>query len=195
MSKYFRLGLKHQEILYCLAHFHDDIFSIQTLQRITQKRWLYRRKYNSDILKVVEFVAAQCDSYGQMHGYRWMHAKCLQNYLVVSQDTVRIIMHIVAPAGIEKRKTRRLQRRRYLNPGPNFVWHIDGYDKLSRYGICIHGCVDGFSRAIIWLKAYYTNHDPRVIASYFMECVQVKNTCPQRARADRGTENGHVEQM
>ena len=96
-------------------------------------------------------------------------------------------MHIVAPAGIGKRKARRLQRRQYLNPGPNFVWHIDGYDKLSRYGICIHGCVDGFSRAIIWLKAYYTNHDPRVVASYF--------TCPQRVRADRGTENGHVEQM
>ncbi|XP_041361772.1 uncharacterized protein LOC121377750 [Gigantopelta aegis] len=88
-----------------------------------------------------------------------------------------------------------MQRRKYMNPGPNFVWHIDGYDKLSRYGICIHGAVDGFSRKIIWLQAYHTNKDPRVIAGYFMESVGIENKCPQRIRADRGTENGHVEQM
>lgn len=27
--------------------------------------------------------------------------------------------------------------------GANYCWHIDGYDKLSPYGLPIHGCVDG----------------------------------------------------
>ena len=27
--------------------------------------------------------------------------------------------------------------------GPNFIWHMDGYDKLKPYGITIHGCIDG----------------------------------------------------
>ena len=27
--------------------------------------------------------------------------------------------------------------------GPNFTWHVDGYDKLTPYGITIHGCIDG----------------------------------------------------
>lgn len=31
----------------------------------------------------------------------------------------------------------------YINQGPNFVWHVDGYDKLSPYGLDIHGCIDG----------------------------------------------------
>ena len=31
----------------------------------------------------------------------------------------------------------------YLKQGPDFLWHLDGYDKLSRYGFCIHGCIDG----------------------------------------------------
>ena len=26
---------------------------------------------------------------------------------------------------------------------PNYVWHMDGYDKLSQYGFNIHGCADG----------------------------------------------------
>ena len=27
--------------------------------------------------------------------------------------------------------------------GPDFVWHIDGYDKLKPYGFPIHFCIDG----------------------------------------------------
>lgn len=28
--------------------------------------------------------------------------------------------------------------------GPNYVWHLDGYDKLKPYGFAIHACIDGF---------------------------------------------------
>ena len=30
------------------------------------------------------------------------------------------------------RSTRKLKRRQYQNQGPNFCWHLDNYDKLSR---------------------------------------------------------------
>ena len=53
---------------------------------------------------------------------------------------------------VNLRKRRRLRRRSYANPGPNFRWHIDGYDKLKPHGFPIHGAIDGFSRKIIWLK-------------------------------------------
>lgn len=55
------------------------------------------------------------------------------------------------------RSRRRLQRRVYHNKGPNYLWHLDAYDKLKPYGICIHGCIDGFSRHIMWLKAGTVN--------------------------------------
>ena len=28
--------------------------------------------------------------------------------------------------------------------GPDFVWHLDRYDKLKPYGFVIHGCIDGY---------------------------------------------------
>ena len=31
----------------------------------------------------------------------------------------------------------------FLFQGPNFLGHIDGYDKLKAYGFAIHGCIDG----------------------------------------------------
>ena len=32
------------------------------------------------------------------------------------------------------------------------MWHVDGNDKLIGFGFYIHGCVDGYSRKVIWLK-------------------------------------------
>ena len=72
------------------------------------------------------------------------------------------------------------------------MWHVDGYCKLTPYGLAIHGCIDGyveirqyvavvtiyisatysFSRKIIWLKLSNTNSDPRVIARYYLESIE-----------------------
>ena len=54
--------------------------------------------------------------------------------------------------GTARRKSRRLSRRLYFSKGPNFLWHIDGYDKLKPYGICIHGCIDGSVRKFNYLS-------------------------------------------
>jgi hypothetical protein len=35
-------------------------------------------------------------------------------------------------------------------PGPNFLWCLDGYEKLKRYGFQVYACIDAYSRCIIW---------------------------------------------
>ncbi|CAC5426268.1 unnamed protein product [Mytilus coruscus] len=82
-----------------------------------------------------------------------------------------------------------------MNNGPNYIWHMDGYDKLKPYGICIHGCIDGFSRNIMWLEADTTNKDPYVIAGYFIDTVREVGGCSRCIRADLGTENGIVREL
>ncbi|KAJ8284258.1 hypothetical protein COCON_G00031080 [Conger conger] len=72
---------------------------------------------------------------------------------------------------------------------------MDSYDKLKPYGIGINGCIDGFSLFVVWMEAYTTNNDPKVIADYYMKCVTRLGGCPERIRADNGTENGHVANM
>ena len=47
---------------------------------------------------------------------------------------------------------RRLKRSQYYACGPNFIWHVDGYDKLKQFVFCIHGSSDAFSRKILWLE-------------------------------------------
>ncbi|RXN12120.1 hypothetical protein ROHU_010306 [Labeo rohita] len=72
---------------------------------------------------------------------------------------------------------------------------MDSYDKLKPYGIAINGCTDGFSRFVLWMEAYNTNSDPKVIADYYISTVTRIGGCPERLRADPGTENGHVKDM
>jgi hypothetical protein len=37
----------------------------------------------------------------------------------------------------------------YIVPGPNWIWSIDGYDKLSPFGIEIYACINAYSQNII----------------------------------------------
>uniref|UniRef100_A0A8W8JNR0 Protein kinase domain-containing protein n=1 Tax=Magallana gigas TaxID=29159 RepID=A0A8W8JNR0_MAGGI len=49
-----------------------------------------------------------------------------------------------------------------------------------------------FSRRVIWLEADITNKRPEVVAEYYLSAVQLLKGCPQKIRADPGTENGII---
>ncbi|XP_035990558.1 uncharacterized protein LOC118562959 [Fundulus heteroclitus] len=192
---YFSIGFSNKEILMLLAQNHRIVLSIRTLKRHCRELGLFRRKHHSDLNDVKAFLQQELQHDGQMQGYRWLHLRAVQNGLVVQQDTIRQIIKFLDPEGVELRRTRRLRRRQYNTKGPNALWHMDSYDKLKPYGIGINGCIDGFSRFVLWMEAYTTNNDPKVVANYFIECVTRLGGCPERIRADNGTENGNVANM
>ena len=49
---------------------------------------------------------------------------------------------------VNTRKRRTLRRMLYYSPGPNWVWYLDGYDKLKPCDFEIHECMDGYSRRV-----------------------------------------------
>jgi hypothetical protein len=195
IQTYFGNGFSNAEILSVLLLHDDIIISERTLKRILHKLGLFRRKNFSNIIDVATYILELLDTSSQLHGYRWIHLKCVQRGYTVTQLTVRLLLKLLDPEGVERRSRGRLRRRQYSCPGPNFVWHIDSYDKLKPYGIAINGCIDGYSRQIIWLEAYTTNSDPKVIAGYYIKSVAAFDGCPVKVRADLGTENVHLTQM
>uniref|UniRef100_A0AAV2JAX6 Integrase core domain-containing protein n=1 Tax=Knipowitschia caucasica TaxID=637954 RepID=A0AAV2JAX6_KNICA len=121
-----------------------------------------------------------------------MYAKCRQSGLRVRKEDVRLVLKELDPTGVQARKSRRLRRRNYFPKGKNFIWHFDSYDKLKPYGICVNGCIDGFSRKIIGLNAFTSSSDPKLIGGYYIDAVKRLGGCPRVVRGDLGTENGHV---
>ena len=110
--------------------------------------------------------------------------------VTVPRDMVMRILRELDPDASVLRKARKLQRRSYVSPGPNATWHVDGYDKLKPYGLPIHGCVDGFSRRIMWLKVCKSNNDPVIPAGFFLHAVEENGMRPMLVQTDCGTENG-----
>lgn len=73
---------------------------------------------------------------------------------------------------------------------PNHLWHMDSNHKLIDQGFVLHGCIDGYSRAIVYLKCFSNN-----LASIVLQCF-VNGTrgfgLPSQVRADSGIENVDV---
>lgn len=113
----------------------------------------------------------------------------------VTQETVRLLLSEIDPDGLRQRSRHRLIRRVYINRGPNFLIHIDGYDKLTPYGFPIHGAVDGYSRRILWLQVLPSNENPSYIARLYMDYLKEIRMVPRVVRADAGTENSHIHKI
>ena len=161
--EYFNEGLPYMEILEFLRVRHKYEISLSTIKRWLRENGIKRRPLstlrssNADVLKAIQDEL--CGSASDV-GYRRMHKILLSKGLICRRDDVRKMILQLDPEGVQLRGKRRLRRRKYYAPGPNYVWHIDGHDKLKPYGFSIHGCIDGFSRKIIWLEVGVTNKMP-----------------------------------
>ncbi|XP_057304634.1 uncharacterized protein LOC130641714 [Hydractinia symbiolongicarpus] len=195
ITSYFGQGFSNLEILGFLAAQHDVFMSLSTLKRTLSKLGLYRRHPAKieDREEIKKLVSMELLGSGNSMGYRkvWNVIKNLG--IPAKRATIMEIMRELDPEGVSTRRKRRLRRRVYTVPGPDHLWHIDGYDKLKPFGFSVHGCIDGFSRRIIWLEVGVTNKQPEVIAHYYIQAVKQMNAVPLRIRSDDGTENSIVE--
>ena len=113
--------------------------------------------------------------------------------LRIQRQRIRDTMQRVDPSGVENRLRQALHRRRYNVCMPNSLWHIDGYHKLIRWRIVIHGGIDGYSRLPVFLQAS-TNNRSDTVLQCFLEGVRYYGL-PSRVRCDRGRENVLVSQF
>ena len=88
------------------------------------------------------------------------------------------------PHGVALRQKQALHRRQYSVAGPNSLWHIDGYHKLIRWRIVIHGGIDGFSREIVYLNASTDNKSSTVLKAFLKAVDQYG--LPSRILSDKG---------
>ena len=111
----------------------------------------------------------------------------------IPRDMVLQMMRQIDREGVRQCKAHRLVRHRYNAQGPNYVWHVDGYDKLKPYGFCFNGgIIDGYSRRILWLEVVNSNNSSGVIAKYYLYALANLGVCPRPLRCDRITENAKL---
>ena len=160
------------------------------MKRQLQSFGLQRTAYNITEESLRQIISREIEGSASTKGYRALWSSLKVSYGInIQRDVVMKMLRELDPDGTETRRARRLRRRQYVSVGPNFCWHADGYDKLKPYGFPIHGCVDGFSRKLLWIKVSRTNSDPVVPAYLYIETVKKTGFCPQYVQTDCGTEN------
>jgi len=164
--------------------------SLRQLNRILKSNDLRRRTGYTPEHIVKNYISNEIETSGQCNGYRSMWKRLVNEHRIrIPRDEVLSFMKTIDPEGVSMRKAHRLKRRNYRAKGPNYVWHVDGYDKLKPFGFCIHGSIDGYSRRILWLEVSQSNNNPKVIAMYYLEAIRRLGVAPRLLRCDHGTEN------
>lgn len=187
--KDYNKSIKDKELLTIINTHHKRHLTFRTLRRIYEKKDLCRR-YRIDDATLREMVSNELNTSSSLFGYRQMAEIIKLKYDInVCRERVRTMLKLLDPIGVRDRWNKVIRRRVYLSDGPGHLFHIDGNDKLKRFGFALHGAVDGFSRKILWLEVSTTNNDPIVISHYYLKLIKQIRFAPKILRTDRGTEN------
>lgn len=186
--------LNRAELLRIANKMHHTQMSMSTFEKILQRNNIRLRNELSDAeVRMLCENAIAGPAAGR--GYRMLQVYIKsQNRVHIGQRRIMEVLREIDPEGVKIRTGNHLRRREYVSHGPNDCWHFDGYDKLSRFGFGITGCVDGYSRKIIWYTVTPANlhRQAATTLSVFVQAVFRTGVLPRITCSDRGTENGWV---
>ncbi|XP_061181183.1 uncharacterized protein LOC133189807 [Saccostrea echinata] len=144
IQEYFFNGYDNKEIIFLLWSNYGVKISCRHLKRrMTRLNLRRRRPYNVDM--AIRAIQEEMMFSGQTLGCRSMKRRLLQTHgFFIGRDNMLCLLRIIDPDGVDLRASHCLTRRMYLNNGPNYLAHVDGYDKLKPLGFAIHGAMCGY---------------------------------------------------
>ena len=125
---YFEAGFSYKEIIRFLLMFHGLPIPVQHLHRLLRKKGLFRKHNFAITNSVILAVQKISEGSGANFGYCAVHQKLRMEGVTTSREMVRLIMKTLDPEGVKLRTAYRLKRRKFISPGPNYTWQIDGYE-------------------------------------------------------------------
>ena len=146
-----------------------------------------RSRYSTISDSELEAVISSFVSSNPNLGERSVDGLLRSQGVVIQRQRLWDAMRAVDPEGVQLRLRRSLHRREYNVEAPNALWHVDGYHKLIRWKIVIHGGIDGFSRVVTYLKVA-TNNRAETAVEDFQNGV-FEYGLPSRVWTDRGGKN------
>lgn len=200
LIKYVQQNLKRNEILdFMRRDYPFYAWSMPTLDRRLKYFDIRYIDLKLSISTVTNAVRKELEGPGKLLGYRAMNQKLRTEHgICVPRHLVHDVMWDADPQAMEARslnKKKKKPKKPFTSDGPNWTLSLDGHDKMMGFQNCtfplaIYGCLDTFSRKILFLKVWNGNSDPKIIGNFFLQYLVESKTLPSYLRLDRGTETG-----
>ncbi|KAM6501138.1 hypothetical protein JOM56_004152 [Amanita muscaria] len=108
----------------------------------------------------------------------------------VSRVVISRYLKLTEPDAVDARRRKLFKRRVFYAAGVCDLWVMDQHDKWGpRYGLWLHNSLDPFSGYNNWLKVWWTNKNPRLIAKYYLDAAREQGAIPLVTQSDPGSEN------
>ena len=155
----------------------------------------------TSLQQVSAAVQRELEGPGKLLGYRAMHHKLRTHHGIrVPRHLVHSMMADLDPDGLDARNLQKRPKRKkkpFESDGPLSLVSLDGHDKLCGYQnwtfpLAVYGCLDTFSRKILFLFVSHSNSDPLIIGNKYLAYLTETQILPKTLRLDRGTETGKM---
>lgn len=195
---YFTVGLSDQDMVQQLRREGFQI-SLRGVRRLRKSVGIFRRlDYNklnrvTDDLRQFFETERTTDNIVHMMGKSSLYVHVRQQQYSIPRDHLWKIYAEFHQPSIDYRLAK-LHRRRggWTCPGPNYIWSIDGYCKLQRFGIEVYAGIDAYSRMITWFYVGVSANTARSVFAQYINVIGQYNYIPLLIRADRGKETGLI---
>ncbi|KAF8076956.1 hypothetical protein FPV67DRAFT_1715799 [Lyophyllum atratum] len=191
IAKYWAMRKTDQEIIDILKEqeiFDTDRYGLglTSFKAMRSEMGLHRtRKQGHTIYSIHEAMAALRVQYPKAGAVEMKSLLFHENAMHV----INAYFREFEPELIRERKARRLKRRRFWAAGVNDLLAVDQHDKWMRFGLRLHTGIDPFAGRIQWMKVWFTNSDPKLIASYYLDFIAEVGHMPLVTQSDPGSEN------
>ncbi|KAG2142829.1 uncharacterized protein EDB93DRAFT_1241501 [Suillus bovinus] len=115
-----------------------------------------------------------------------------EEHIMVPRDLILRYMNLHHLDEVQRQKSRRLKRSTFWTAGLHDIWVFDQHDKWRCFQLFLHVGIEPFSGQILWLKIWWTNHNPRLICGWYCDMVQSLGAMPLVTQSDLGTENNGI---
>ncbi|KAH7904511.1 hypothetical protein BJ138DRAFT_1019057 [Hygrophoropsis aurantiaca] len=193
---FFQMGLNDKEIVKQLQdHFDTGKYGLSVVSfRRMRRRWNWprTRQQQHTLASIEESVRRIRKRFPQRGANTIRQDLRVQFGMHVPRPLISRLLKIVEPDAVVARCHRRFKRKRFWSAGVNDVWAQDQHDKWGRFGLWLHISLDPYTGYINWLKVWWTNKNPCLIAYYYLEACRKLGAVPLIMQSDPGSENFSV---
>ncbi|KAH7906201.1 hypothetical protein BJ138DRAFT_1117789 [Hygrophoropsis aurantiaca] len=195
-ERLWKMGMPDTKIVDHLTdHYDTELYGLSVWTfRDWRKEWGWKstKKQKHTEGTILPLYMEICKRYPGM-GARTMVHTLRQDYNVkVPELMVQNLLRNNEPELVKARQAKRFKRKRFFAAGVMDIVTMDQHDKWKRFGLWLHLGLDPFSGFITWLKVWWTNRNPRLIAKYYLDASRKLGGVPLVTQSDPGTENYSV---